>query len=98
MSFDKIEASIEYHQLAEQNKLSVQEEEGISKYLKNLDEKDASFNADNVKQPDYGPITFWDKRKVVGGNSSLTGTSDGLACYATIKAKQLAAWQPIALV
>ncbi len=84
MNFDKIETSVEYQQLAEQNKLSVQEEEAISKYLKNLDEKDVSFNADDVKQPDYGPITFWDKRKVVGGNSSLAGTPNGLAGYATM--------------
>ncbi|WHX24539.1 hypothetical protein QNH47_10040 [Virgibacillus halodenitrificans] len=84
MNFDKIETSVEYQQLAEQNKLSVQEEEAISKYLKNLDEKDVSFNADDVKQPDYGPITFWDKRKVVGGTSSLAGTPDGLAGYATM--------------
>ncbi|MYL58321.1 hypothetical protein GLW20_12465 [Virgibacillus halodenitrificans] len=84
MNFDKIEASVESQQLAEQNKLSVQEEEAISKYLKNLDEKDVSFNADDDKQPDYGPITFWDKRKVVGGNSSLAGTPDGLAGYATM--------------
>lgn len=84
INFDKIETSVEYQQLAEQNKLSVQEEEAISKYLKNLDEKDVSFNADDVKQPDYGPITFWDKRKVVGGNSSLAGTPDGLAGYATM--------------
>ncbi|MBD1221956.1 hypothetical protein [Virgibacillus halodenitrificans] len=42
------------------------------------------LTAENIKQPAYGPITFRDKRKVVGGNSSLAGTPDGLAGYATM--------------
>ena len=33
--------------------------------------------------PDYGPITYEDRRKVMGGYSDLAGTPDGLAGPAT---------------
>ena len=41
--------------------------------------KSDEYSPENYSKPDYGEITYWDKRRVLGGNSSLAGTPDGLA-------------------
>ena len=37
------------------------------------------YSPESYSGPDREEMTFWDKRKVLGGNSSLAGTPDGLA-------------------
>src|SRR5699024_2833135 len=63
--------------------MTANEEAQLKNYLQNIDPDDgnSSYVPENDAHPDYGPITFWDKREVIVSNKDVT--PDGLAMPAT---------------
>src|SRR5699024_2385229 len=59
--------------------MTANEEAQLKNYLQNIDPDDgnSSYVPENDAHPDYGPITFWDKREVIVSNKDVT--PDGLA-------------------
>ena len=80
--FDKLKETELYQDLAEKNKLTSEEEAVLRDYLQNLDPTN-KFNLDDFEVPDYGPITYADKQKVLGGNpvSGYFGPWVGMIIY-----------------
>ncbi|MFD2132797.1 T7SS effector LXG polymorphic toxin [Pseudogracilibacillus auburnensis] len=74
---DKLKETKEYQDLSEENKLT-KEEDALRKYLHNLEPNSGGNPFAGYENPDYGPITYQDRRKVMGGNSPYAGTMEGL--------------------
>ncbi|WP_207518859.1 HNH/ENDO VII family nuclease [Pseudogracilibacillus auburnensis] len=75
---DKLKETKEYQDLSEENKLTKEEEDALRKYLHNLEPNSGGNPFAGYENPDYGPITYQDRRKVMGGNSPYAGTMEGL--------------------
>ena len=79
--FDRIKENDTYKELAQKNELTVEEDALLSDYIATSDPDRPKYSKADFEDPEHGPITYWDKRKVYGGNSSLAGSPDGLAGY-----------------
>ena len=76
---DKIKETEAYQNLAVKNQMTADEEAQLKNYLQNIDpdDRNSPYAPENDAHPDYGPITFWDKREVIVSNKDVT--PDGLA-------------------
>ena len=88
MNFDKLKETKTYQDLAMENAMSEEEIAAIRAHLNDVIENGSSsaYSPESYSGPDREEMTFWDKRKVLGGNSSLAGTPDGLAGPAIVVA------------
>lgn len=80
---EEIKATDEYQNLAASNQMTAEEEAQLKQYLQNINPEDRNspYAPENVEPPDYGPITFWDKRELIVSNKGVR--PDGLAMPAT---------------
>jgi len=74
-----------YRKLAHENQATDAEEAALEKYLLGVESGDSNntFDPDDLEDLDDRPMGYWDKVKVQGGNSRLSGTPDGFAGPAT---------------
>src|SRR5699024_1586773 len=77
-----------YRKLAHENQATDVEEAALEKYLLGVESGDSNntFDPDDLEDLedlDDRPMGYWDKVKVQGGNSRLSGTPDGFAGPAT---------------
>ncbi len=73
-----------YQQILEQNEMTPEELAAIKAYLEREGYKGEKYSVEAHQTQGYGPITYWDRMKVMGGGpSSLSGSPDGLAGIAT---------------
>gem|GEM_PF-2322561 len=81
VNFDKLKETKAYQDLAMENAMSEEEIAAIKAHLNDIRENGSTgtYSPENYSEADRKEITFWDQRKVLGGNSSLVGTPDGLA-------------------
>ena len=81
VNFDKLKETETYQDLVMKNAMSEEGNAAIRAHLNDVIENGSSsaYSPESYSGPDREEMTFWDKRKVLGGQSSLAGTPDGLA-------------------
>src|SRR5699024_10192577 len=74
-----------YRKLEQENQTTAAENAKLEKYLLGVESGDSNntFDPDDLEDLDERTMNYWDKVKVQGGNSRLSGTPDGFAGPAT---------------